>query len=544
MNLLKRAAAVALFVFCLVAQARDAVTARSYIVAAAHPLAVEAGDAVLAAGGSALDAAIAVQTVLGLVEPQASGIGGGAFMLYWSAKEKTLRSYDGRETAPAAARADRFLDVDKKPLDLVDAIVGGRSVGVPGTLRMLELAHARHGRLPWSELFRYAVSLAEEGFAMPPRLHSALERERYLQENAEARKLYYDPAGRPKPLGSRIVNPDYGATLRIVAREGAQAFYSGPIAADIVKAVRSHAKPGDLALEDLAAYRALEREPVCGPYRRWRLCSMPPPSSGGIAVLQILGVLERVAFAKARPDSTDAAHLFAEAGRLAYADRARYIGDPDFVSVPLDFLLSPEYLKKQAALIGQRARRVAPAGQNEAPGTSHFAIADAEGNVVSMTTSIESPFGSRIMVRGFLLNNELTDFDFKPGSKNEAGPRKRPRSSMAPTIVFAPDGSVRLAVGSAGGSFIINFVAKTLVAALDWDLDIQAAIASPNFGNRTGPTEIELGTSYEPLAASLAERGHAVAIREMTSGLQGIERVPGGWRGGADPRRDGVAKGD
>jgi gamma-glutamyltranspeptidase/glutathione hydrolase len=465
-------------------------------------------------------------------------------MLYWSEKEKTLRSYDGRETAPVASRPDRFLDSNGKPLDFVDAVVGGRSVGVPGALRMLELAHRRHGRLRWSELFRDAVSLAEEGFPMPPRLHAALERERYLQENAEARKLYYGPDGRPKPLGSRLVNPEYAATLRSLARDGAQVFYSGPIALDIAKAVRSHAKPGDLTVEDLAAYRALEREPACGPYRRWRVCSMPPPSSGGIAVLQMLGVLERVPFDKAPPDSTEAAHLFAEAGRLAYADRARYIGDPDFVFVPMNFLLSPDYLQKQAALIGERARRIAPAGQSEAPGTSHFAIADADGNVVSMTTSIESPFGSRIMVRGFLLNNQLTDFDFKPGSKNEIGPRKRPRSSMAPTVVFAPDGSVRLALGSAGGSFIINYVAKTLVAALDWQLDIQAAIGSPNFGNRTGPTEIELGTSYEPLAAKLAQRGHEVAIREMPSGLHGLERVPGGWRGGADPRRDGVARGD
>lgn len=540
----KRAAAAALFIFCVVAHARDAVSAKSFIVAAAHPLAVEAGYSVLKAGGSAVDAAIAVQMVLGLVEPQASGIGGGAFMLHWSEKEKTLRSYDGRETAPGVARADRFLDSRNKPLAFYDAAVGGRSVGVPGALRMLELAHQRHGRLPWSELFGYAVSLAEEGFPMPPRLHAALERERYLQENAEARKLYYGPDGRPKPPGSRLVNPDYGATLRTIGRDGAKAFYSGPIALDIVSAVRSHAKPGDLTVEDLAGYRAVEREPVCGPYRRWRLCSMPPPSSGGIAVLQMLGVLERVAFDKAPPNSADAAHLFAEAGRLAYADRARYIGDPDFVFVPVNFLLSPDYLKKQATLIGGRARLVAPVGQSEAPGTSHFAIADAEGNVVSMTTSIESPFGSRIMTRGFLLNNELTDFDFNPGSKNEAGPRKRPRSSMAPTVVFAPDGSVRLALGSAGGSFIINYVAKTLVAALDWQLDIQAAIGSPNFGNRTGPTEIELGTPYETLAATLAQRGHAVAIREMTSGLHGIERVPGGWRGGADPRRDGIAKGD
>jgi gamma-glutamyltranspeptidase/glutathione hydrolase len=544
MNLLKRAAAVALFVFCAFAHGRDAVTAKTFIVAAANPLAVEAGDAVLKAGGSAVDAAVAVQMVLGLVEPQASGIGGGAFMLVWSEKDKKLRSYDGRETAPAASRPDRFLNLDRKPMDLVDAIVGGRSVGVPGALRMLELAHRRHGRLPWSGLFRYAVNLAEEGFEMPPRLHAALARERFLQLDAAARKLYYGSDGLPKPLRARIINPEYGATLRALAREGAAALYEGPIAAGIVKAVRSHANPGDLTLEDLAAYRAVEREPVCGLYRIWRLCSMPPPSSGGIAVLQILGVLERTGFDKAPPASSEALHLFAEAGRLAYADRARYIGDPDVVAVPVSRLLNKTYLDEKAKLVKERARPEAPVGQSEAPGTSHFAIADAEGNVVSMTTSIESPFGSRIMTHGFLLNNELTDFDFKPGSKNEVGPRKRPRSSMAPTIVFAPDGSVRLALGSAGGSFIINYVAKTVVATLDWGLDIQAAIATPNFGNRTGPTEIEAGTSYEALVPPLAERGHVTSIREMASGLHGIERAPGGWRGGADPRRDGIAKGD
>jgi gamma-glutamyltranspeptidase / glutathione hydrolase len=528
---IRRAAAAALFLW---GAACGAQTAKQYLVAAAHPLAAEAGAEVLKRGGSALDAAVAVQMVLGLVEPESSGIGGGAFLVHWSAAEKKLRSYDGRETAPAAAMPDRFLDAQKKPLPFMEAAVGGRSVGVPGVLRMLELAHRRHGRLPWHELFGAAVRIADEGFEPSPKLRAALDAERFLRDDAAARRTYY--------AGGRIVNRDYAETLRAIARGGADVFYTGDIANDMVLAVRTHAKPGDLAEEDLRAYRAVEREPVCGPYRQWRVCSMGPPSSGGVAVLQILGLLERTRFARAPPQSADALHFFAEAGKLAYADRGRYLGDPDFVSVPVRGLLSSAYLEKRAGLIGERAMPLAPPGDAEA-GTSHFSIVDARGDIVSMTTTIEAAWGSRIMVRGFLLNNQLTDFDFAPGGANAVAAGKRPRSSMAPTIVFRGDAPV-LSLGSPGGSMIINYVAKALVGMLDWKLGVQAAIELPNFGSRNGPTLIEQGSRYEPLAAPLAARGHQVERIPLSSGLHGIERVPGGWRGGADPRRDGAVRGD
>ena len=530
-HFLKGAASAALFVF--VAGCASQPPATRFIVAAAHPLAVDAGHSVLARGGSALDAAIAVQMVLGLVEPESSGIGGGAFLLYWTQKEAALRSYDGRETAPAAARPDRFLN-----MSFMEAAVGGRSVGVPGVLRMLELAHRRHGKLPWKDLFQPAIDAAEQGFPMPARLHALLEQEQHLRTN-----LYYQD-GKAKPPGARIVNPEYADTLRLIAADGADAFYVGEIGRDIVRAVRTHAKPGDLTERDLAGYRALEREPLCGPYREWRVCSMAPPSSGGVAVLQILGILERTPFARAPPHSADAVHYFSEAGRLAFADRAKYIGDPDFVSVPTRALLDPAYLEKRAKLIGERSMRLAVPGDTEALGTSHFSIVDAEGNVASMTTTIEATFGSRIVVRGFLLNNQLTDFDFAPGSANEVAPGKRPRSSMAPTIVFGPQGGVRLAVGSPGGPNIINYVARALVAVLDWRLDPQAAVAAPNFGSRNGPTLLEAGSSYEALERELQARGHAVEAVPLTSGLHALERLPNGWRGGADPRRDGTVRGD
>ena len=496
-------------------------------------------------GGSALDAALAMQMVLGLVEPESSGIGGGAFLLYWSEKEKALRSYDGRETAPAAARPDRFLQKDKTPMSFIEAAVGGRSVGAPGVIRMLELAHGRHGRLPWRELFQPAIAAAEGGFPLSARLHAQLTRETHLAADPEARAIFYQD-GKAKPAGARILNPEYGRTLRMIGTQGAEVFYKGEIAKDIVRAVRSHAKPGDLTEQDLAGYRALEREPLCGPYRQWRVCSMPPPSSGGIAVLQILGLLERTQFARAPPQSASAVHYFSEAGRLAYADRAKYLGDPDFVSIPIAQLLDRSYLEKRAALIGERSMRVALPGDTEAPGTSHMSIVDAEGNVASLTTTIEATFGSRIMVRGFLLNNQLTDFDFTPGSANEIAPRKRPRSSMAPTIVFDTEGEmrgrVRLAVGSPGGPNIINYVARALVAMLDWKLDAQTAVAAPNFGSRTGPTFLETGSSYEAMRPELEARGHPVETNPLVSGLHAVERVAGGWRGGADPRREGAVR--
>jgi gamma-glutamyltranspeptidase/glutathione hydrolase len=539
----KRAAAAALFVFVAgCAHPPQQGSAGHFMVAAAHPLAVDAGYSVLSRGGSALDAAIAVQMVLGLVEPESSGIGGGAFLLYWSENEKALHSYDGRETAPAAARPDRFLDRQGKPVAFTEAAVGGRSVGVPGVLRMLEIAHARHGKLRWRELFQPAIAAAETGFPLSPRLHAQLEREPFLRADPSARRIFYEGA-KAKPAGALVVNLEYAGTLWHIATRGAVAFYRGDIAEDIVRAVRSHARPGDVTEEDLAGYRALEREPLCRPYRQWRVCSMGPPSSGGVAVLQILGLLERTAFARAPPHSAAAVHLFSEAGRLAYADRAKYLGDPDFVSVPTGKLLDSRYLDQRARLIGERSMRVALPGDTEAPGTSHISIVDAEGNVASITTTIEATFGSRIMVRGFLLNNQLTDFDFTPGSANEIAPGKRPRSSMAPTIVFAPDGTVRLAVGSPGGPNIINYVAKALVAVLDWGLDAQAALAVPNFGSRNGPTLLETGSFYGTLKGELEARGHVVETNPLTSGLHAVERVPGGWRGGADPRREGRARG-
>jgi gamma-glutamyltranspeptidase/glutathione hydrolase len=489
---------------------------------------------VLKRGGSAMDAAVAVQMMLGLVEPESSGIGGGAFLLYWSEPDKKLRSYDGRETAPAAATPNRFLDSQNRPLSFMEAAVGGRSVGVPGVIRMLELAHGRHGRLPWSELFEAAIRTADDGFVPSPKLRAALDGEKFLREDPAARQIYYS--------GARIVNREYADTLRLIARRGAQMFYEGDVAKDIVLAVRTHPRPGDLTEDDLRAYRAIEREAVCGAYRALRVCSMGPPSSGGVAVLQILGLLERTRFAQAAPQSTEALHFFAEAGKLAYADRARYLGDPAFVTVPVNRLLSKSYLDKRANLITERAMPLAPPGDHEA-GTSHFSIVDAHGNMVSMTTTIEAAFGSRVMVRGFLLNNQLTDFDFMPGGANAVAPGKRPRSSMAPTMVFQKAEPI-LAVGSPGGSMIINYVAKALVGTLDWRLDIQAAIELPNFGSRNGPTLLEQGSRYERLAPFLLQRGHQVETIVLTSGLHGIERTRSGWRGGADPRRDGTVNGD
>ena len=519
-----RAAAAALFVFAAACHAQPY---RS-IVAAAHPLAVESGLEMLAKGGSAVDAAIAVQLVLGLVEPESSGIGGGAFLLYWSEKDGKLHSYDGRETAPAAAKPDRFLG-----MKFLEAAVGGRSVGVPGVVAMLELAHRKHGRLAWRELFQPAIRIADQGFDVSHRLRAVLEKERFLREDAEARALYYSG-------GQRVVNKAYAATLRKLAEDGG-AFYNGEIAVDIVRAVQ--ARGGDLTLQDLAAYRPIERAPVCAPYRVYRVCSMGPPSAGGVAVLQMLAFLERKSFDKAPPRSAQAVHLFAEAGKLAYADRARYGGDADFVPVPVARLLGKDYLDRRAKLITDRAMRLAPPGDTEASGTSHLSIADAEGNVVSMTTTIEASFGSRVMARGFHLNNELTDFDFAPGGANEVAPRKRPRSSMAPVIVFDRDGRVRMALGSPGGPWIINYVAKTLVAMIDWRLDPQAAIDVPNFGSRNGPTVFEEGATPAELVTALKTRGHETRFAPLTSGLHVIERSSDGWHGGADTRREGVVRG-
>jgi len=552
---------VLLFALALPAQAAP------YMVVAANPHATRAGIEILRAGGSALDAAVAVQMVLNLVEPQSSGIGGGAFALHWDAAAGNISAYDGRETAPAAARPDRFLRPDGAPMGMGDAIFSGRSVGVPGVLRMLELAHAQHGRLPWTRLFAPAIRLAEEGFAVSPRLHRLIEADPLLRRHAAARTYFYRPDGSALPVGHRLRNPQFAAVLRRIADEGPDAFYRGDVARDIVAAVAAAPMPGNMTEQDLAAYRALEREAICGSYRRNRVCGMPPPSSGGVAVLAILGVLERFDMAKVRPNSSQAVHLFSEAGRLAFADRDHYVGDPDFVRVPTAGLIDPGYLHERALLVKPeksmvRALPGTPAGAPralgadstvESSGTSHLSIIDAAGNAVAMTSSIESAFGSRIFVHGFLLNNELTDFSFLPeeGGRpvaNRVEPGKRPRSAMAPTLVFAPDGELTMALGAAGGPAIINYTARALVGVLDWKLGLQQAIAAPNMGSRNRETEIERGSALEGIAAALRALGHPVAAVDMVSGLHGIQRTPRGpsftLTGGADPRREGVALGN
>ena len=445
---------------------------------AAHPLAADAGLEILRAGGSAADAAVAVQLVLGLVEPQSSGLGGGGFVLHWSQAEARLRSYDGRETAPATAKPDHFIDAQHRPLEFFDAVLSGRSVGVPGVPRLLGMLHARHGTLPWARLFAPAIALAESGFAVSPRLHALLAWDRHLRKDPAARQLYYGADGAPRPVGTLLVNAAYAQTLRRLASDGVDAFYRGEIARDIVQAVRAHPRPGDLALSDLAAYAVLERAPVCGPYRVYRVCGMGPPSAGAVLVLQMLGILERSGFPAKPAASADALHLFAEAGRLAYADRNQYIADPAFVPQPVEGLLEPAYLAARAGLIGERsmisaepgmprgAPRLSAADGPVEHGTTHFSIVDATGDMVSMTTSVENAFGSRILVRGFLLNNQLTDFAFDarvrgaPAANRVEG-GKRPRSSMAPTLVWDPAGRPFLMIGAAGGS--LQAASRTLL---------------------------------------------------------------------------------
>jgi gamma-glutamyltranspeptidase/glutathione hydrolase len=535
--------------------------AQRHMVAAAHPLAVEAGLQMLDAGGSAVDAMIAVQLVLNLVEPHASGLGGGAYLLHYAAAGRMVRAYDGRETAPAAVTADLFMR-DGKAMTFRDAVAGGRSVGTPGVVRLLEIAHRKHGRLPWARLFQPAIDLAENGFPLSSRLHTLLRRDRAIADEAAARAYFLNAEGTPKAAGTLLRNPEFAQTLRAIATGGADAFYRGDIARAIVGAVRSHPiNPGLLSEADLADYQVREVDALCSPYRVYRVCGMPPSSSGGIAVLQMLGLLSHRDMSAVAPESTQAVHLLAEAGRLAYADRSRWVADDRFVDVPVRGLLDPAYLAARARLIQPRSMGKAAAGTppgarlayaddtvDEVAGTSHIAIVDGDGNAASMTTTIENFFGSRVMVRGFLLNNQLTDFNFTAqdsgrSAVNAVAPGKRPRSSMAPTLVFRDNGDLHLVLGSPGGSRIINYVAKTLIATLDWGLDIQAAIALPNTGSRNGPTEIERGTAAEEQAAPLRAMGHDVEITDMTSGLHGIMRVGNGWQGGADPRREGIARG-
>lgn len=538
------------------------VTAKRHMVVAAHPLAAEAGRVMLRAGGNALDAAIAAQLVLNVVEPQSSGIGGGGFLIHYDAKTKRMDAWDGRETAPAAATPERFL-VNGKPLRFADAVASGLSVGVPGVLAMLEAAHKVHGRLPWGALFAPALRLADDGFEISPRLADLIAADQLLWKDAAARALFYHADGKPMRAGEKFNNLELGRVLRAVSREGAKAFYQGDIAADIVAAVRAHSRPGDLTEADLAAYQPKRREVLCTTYRTQRICGMPPPSSGAATVAMMLTMLERFPVAKMKPDSVDAVHLFAEAGRLAYADRDRYLADPDFVTLPLAQMLDRNYLAGRSALIrddrsmgtaqpGTFAGMQAFGADHTAalPATTQISIVDGEGNAVAFTSTIESAFGSRILVRGFLLNNQLTDFSLAPttggvAAANRVEPGKRPRSSMAPTLVFDAQGRLRHVLGSPGGSAIINYVAQALVGLIDWKLDAQAVTDLAHYGSRNRATELEAGTVAETLAPALKARGHAVQVLPLTSGTHVISVTPGkGLSGGADPRREGVALGD
>lgn len=548
-----------------------------FAVAAANPLATEAGYEILKAGGSALDAAVAVQMVLTLVEPQSSGIGGGAFLLHWDGDE--VVALDGRETAPAAAGEALFLQPDGTPMEYSQAVVGGRSVGVPGVVKMLEQAHRKHGRLPWGALFEAAIQLADEGFPISPRLHGLLQQDPALRNDPQAAGFYYQPDGSPWPVGHRLKNPALAALLREIAERGSAAFYQGDNAEALVQQVKRHpSNPGRLSLSDLHGYQPRQRDALCTLWQqRYQVCGFPPPSSGHIAQMQILGLLEHLGPLqplKAGVPAADFLHQYTEAARLAYADRAQYLADPDFTPAPggdWNTLLAPAYLQQRARLIDENSMGTAEPGvpgplplayapqpEQAEYGTSHISIVDAEGNALAMTSSIEQAFGSRLLSDGgtglrggYLLNNELTDFAFEPRDAqgrpvaNRVQPGKRPRSSMSPTLVFEADsGRLLASVGSPGGAAIIHFTAKTLLGMYGWGLDAQRAIDLPNFASFNGPTMLEAGRFPAATVGALKARGHEVRESEMTSGLQAIQRTVSGWFGGADPRREGLVMGD
>ncbi|MFW5395004.1 MAG: gamma-glutamyltransferase 1 [Candidatus Accumulibacter regalis] len=545
-----------------------------FAIAAAHPLASDAGLEILQAGGSAVDAAIAAQMVLTLVEPQSSGIGGGAFLMHYDGREIT--AFDGRETAPAGVSETLFTRADGKPMAFREAVVGGRAVGVPGTVRMLEMAHAEYGRLPWSRLFAPAIALAEDGFPLSLRLYTLLRSERDLRKDPKAGPYFYDRDGEPHAVGTILRNNELAAVLRRIASEGSKAFYEGEVAQAVVDRVRQHPdNPGYLSLADMAGYQAKRRAPLCSIYepravlppRSYRICGFPPPSSGEIAIAQILGILDRTRAPFLRFEDPLWMHYYTEAARLAFADRAQYIADPDFVAAPAGSwasLIRPDYLAERARLIGPQSMGVAKAGTPTplkatlAPmpeqveyGTSHISVVDAYGNAVAMTSSIEDAFGARQMVRGFLLNNELTDFSFLPSDSsgtpiaNRVEPGKRPRSSMSPTLVFDnASGELLMSGGSPGGAMIINYTAKLLYATLNWGLTPQEAINLPNFGSLNGPTLLEEQRFAPDFVTALQGRGHTVREVGLSSGLQAIQKRRGAFLGGADPRRDGRVMGE
>ncbi|MBY6185978.1 gamma-glutamyltransferase [Marinobacter hydrocarbonoclasticus] len=540
---------------------RPAVTAPNFMAATANPYATEAARSVLADGGSAVDGAIAAQMVLTLTEPQSSGIGGGLFLVMWDAQAQRLVTLDGRETAPASARPDLFLDSQGQPAGFMDAVIGGRSVGVPGVIAALYDAHQRYGELPWPSLLAPAIALAEEGFEVSPRLAALLARELnpgLLRPGAA--NAYFYPQGKPLQAGDTLTNPALAKTLKRIAQQGPDGFYRGPVAQAMVEAVQNDpSHPGGLSLTDLAGYQPKWRAPVCAPYREYQVCGMGPPSSGGVTVGQILGLLAPHQLATVKPNSDTFLHLFSQASRLAYADRNRYLADSDFVTVPVAQLLAPEYLLARQALIpkqrdqgkavaGEMAVKPSADGTQALPSTTHLVMADRKGNLLSMTSSIEMGFGSSVMVGGFLLNNQLTDFSRVPGpdtapaaNRVEAG--KRPRSSMAPTIVLDGHGAPLLAIGSPGGSRIISYVAQTTIAILGWNMSLEAAMALPRVSHRNDYLALESGQPWQGTEKAMSDRGYRVKLVPLNSGVQVIRKTPSGWEGAADPRREGLASG-
>jgi len=541
---------------------KQAFEAKDYMVVAANPYASWAGKNILEKGGSAIDAAVAVQSMLSLVEPQSSGIGGGAFILYWDNKNKVLHTFDGRETAPKAVNSHWFIQ-GNKPMRWIDAVVGGKSVGVPGAVKALEMAQKEFGKLPWNTLFDDTIKTAEDGFKVSPRLAKlvALDYHPGLK-TFPASSTYFFPAGLPLKEGTVKKNKKLAKTLKGIAEKGSDYLLKGEVAEKIVKAVNSaEINPGQMTLEDLASYEPVKREPVCGLYHEKRICGMAPPSSGGVNVYQILKMLEGFDLSQYAPDSVEFANLYTQASALSYADRENFIADSDFTNLPFAAMINTAYLERRAESISvdkewRRKRagnpyadaNVALGTSMELPNTSHVSIVDKEGNAVSMTTSIEFMFGSGIMVEGFLLNNQLTDFSFSPTKNrfpvpNRAEPGKRPRSAMSPTMVFDKEGNLEVVVGSPGGSRIVSYVAQTLVGVLDFGLDIQQAINLPKITNRNDYTALEKGTPIAELEAPLKALGHNVKVVDLNSGLHGIQFKSGKLIGGADPRREGIAVG-
>ncbi|MER0236680.1 gamma-glutamyltransferase [Fulvimarina sp. MAC8] len=546
---------------------RTASRAARHMVAAAHPLAAEAGLAMLRGGGNAIDAMVAAQFVLGLVEPQSSGVGGGALLVYFDGEAGELTTFDGRETAPALATPKLFLDEAGDPLEFFDAVVGGRSVGTPGTVMLMASTHERYGQLPWRTVLRPAINLALEGFEVSPRLANAIAEDAdRLSRYSGTRDYFFHDDGTAVEAGERLTNVPYAATLQLIADQGPNAFYRGPLADKIVETVQeAEGNPGVLSRSDLETYRIVERAPVCVTYREHEVCGMGPPSSGALTVGQILKLVEPFDLAGLGFMDAESWRLIGEASRLAFADRGRYMADSDHVAVPVLGLTDEDYLAERSALIEEEgilaedavvpgsppwdhARLQGDDASIELPSTSHMSIADEAGNVVSLTTTIENGFGSRLMVGGFLLNNELTDFSFETHEDgmpiaNAVAPGKRPRSSMAPTIVMK-EGRPVYAVGSPGGSRIIGYVAQALIGLIDWELDPQETASLPHLVNRFGTYDVEEETVAANLAASLVALGYEVTVGDLNSGLHIIEMTPEGLIGGADPRREGVAIGE